>query len=84
MGIILGILFAFGATGYINRNGTILGSMGGEADSTSPLNVQFSPVFSFLMIFEALLFGLIVSVMFGFLPARKAARMHPINAIRYE
>jgi len=84
LGIILGILFAFGATTYINRNGTILGSMRGEDNSTSPLNVQFSPVFSFLMIFESLLFGLVVSVIFGLLPARKAARMHPINAIRYE
>ena len=61
-GIILGILFAFGATSYINQRGTILGSMGGGDNSTSPLDVQFSPVFSFLMIFEALLFGLIVSV----------------------
>jgi putative ABC transport system permease protein len=84
LGIILGILFAFGATAYINRSGTILGSMGGEENSTSPLNVQFSPVFSFLMIFEALMFGLVVSVIFGFLPARKAARMLPVDAIRYE
>ena len=84
LGIILGILFAFGATAFINQNGTILGSMGGEEDSTSPLDVQFNPVFSFLMIFQALMFGLVVSIIFGLLPARKAARMLPVDAIRYE
>ena len=54
-GIILGILFAFGATGYINRNETAYMSMGGDDNSTSPLDVQFSPIFSFMMILKALL-----------------------------
>lgn len=84
LGVILGVLFAFGATNFINQRESAYLALSGNDDNSSPLDIQFSPIFSFLMIVETVLFGLCISIFFGFLPARKAARLPPIDSIRYE
>ncbi|WP_371805426.1 ABC transporter permease [Candidatus Lokiarchaeum ossiferum] len=84
LGVALGILFAFGATNFINHRDSAYMQLSGNENNSSPLDIQFSPIFSFLMIIKTVLFGLCISVFFGFIPARKAARLPPIDSIRYE
>ncbi len=84
LGILLGVLLSFGAMDFINRGDNAYVQLSGEENSTSPFDIQFVPVFSFLVIAGTALFGICVSILFGFLPARKAARLPPIDTIRYE
>jgi len=43
-----------------------------------------SPIFSLWWAVGAMLFGIIVSVLFGLYPARKASKLDPVEALRYE
>jgi putative ABC transport system permease protein len=46
------------------------------------LEVPYRPDFNITLI--AFVFSLMVGVVFGFAPARKAARLDPIDALRHE
>jgi putative ABC transport system permease protein len=61
--------------------GIILG-MSGAAAGCAALNLPF--VFQPGIVFIAVLFSAVVGVAFGFFPARRAARMDPIEALRHE
>jgi putative ABC transport system permease protein len=52
------------------------GSQNGEAG--------FSPVFSFEWTIAAIIFAVAVCILFGLYPARKASKLDPVKALRYE
>jgi len=67
--------------------GIALGLIGGTVgvmivSNVSGSTVQASPAISSIII--AVLFSLFIGVFFGFYPANKAAKMNPIDALRYE
>ena len=61
--------------------GVALG-LGGSYLGAKPLGIPF--VFDPTIVVIALVFAALVGICFGFLPARRAARMNPIEALRHE
>ena len=62
-------------------NTTLLG-LGGAYGASRALEIRF--VFNPVVVVTAFSFSAAVGVIFGFFPARKAARMNPIDALRHE
>jgi putative ABC transport system permease protein len=60
----------------------VITGLGGALGITSLLHFPF--LFSWKMALLAFSFSMGVGVLFGFLPARKAARLNPIEALRHE
>jgi len=60
----------------------ILAGVGAAAGGASLLNVPF--VFNTWIVVVAFLFSGAVGVIFGYFPARKAAQLNPIDALRHE
>jgi putative ABC transport system permease protein len=61
--------------------GIVLG-LGGAAAVAPLINVPF--LFDPTTAFAAFTFSAVVGVVFGFMPARRAARLNPIEALRHE
>jgi putative ABC transport system permease protein len=65
----------------------MLNQQGGNTGFPSPQNQQqttVNPVFSLEWTIIALVFAVLVCVIFGWYPARKAAKLDPVQALRYE
>jgi len=60
----------------------VLFGLGGAFAATHFLKLPFSPPCA--MVLVAFGFSFMVGVFFGYFPARKAARLNPIDALRYE
>ena len=72
-GIILGQLGAFLCNGILN---TLAQGLGGQA-----VDIFYSP--SWFLIF-IMVFAILVGFLSGFFPAKKAAKMNPLDALRYK
>lgn len=79
MGLMLPVLFSGGMAGdFVGGNGGGFGGFGGSG------NFTLVPVLPLETIFVAIGFAILVSVVFALYPARKAAKLDPVKALRYE
>ena len=75
IGILLGCLLATGI-------GSVLGGMLLEQLGTSGITFSATPTFGAILVSFGVSVG--IGVLFGYLPANKAAGLNPIDALRYE
>ncbi len=79
MGLALPLLFSGGMTGgFVGGDGNGFGGFGGSSSFT------LVPVLPLETIFIAIGFAILISVIFALYPARKAAKLDPVKALRYE
>ena len=81
-GIVIGLLFVF----YINEIADVIASITGQEifDPTIYYFSEIPTIISPMMIFWVALGAMAIAVLASVLPAIRAARMHPVQALRYE
>ncbi len=72
IGGILGIIFGY----VVAKTGGILAANAGYS--------SLQPIFPWYLIIGCFLFATIMGAMAGILPAKKASKLHPVDALRYE
>jgi putative ABC transport system permease protein len=90
MGGAIGIALGWGLANVFARFG--LGLMGGNTQqgqaqagrSAIAMRIEITPILTPTVLFGALAFGLLVSVVFGLYPAWRASKLKPVEALRYE
>lgn len=78
IGGILGVLMGILVSSMMTGSGFSILPMGRRLGASS------APIFSMELILGALLFSLIVGIISGVFPARMAAQLEPVDALRYE
>lgn len=63
--------------------GYIVSSIGGSIAASSGFAL-LKPAYPFALIIGCLLFSLLVGAAAGFFPARRASKLKPVDALRYE
>jgi putative ABC transport system permease protein len=88
LGGLLGVPTGYGISYFLSF--VLSNFIGGQQQGTILQNPEaqqrptVSPIFSPWWAVGAIIFGIIVCVLFGLYPARKAAKLDPVKALRYE
>jgi len=83
IGSILGIITGAALAISIDQLG-IISSLASGTQNTFLGEVTISPIFTPDLMLTSAVFGMFVSVLFGLYPAWRAARLDPVEALRYE
>ena len=78
IGTVLGYLIAWGIAIVVTNMGVL------QSLSTNGGSVALSPAFSLATVTLAVGISLAIGVLFGFYPARRAARLDPVECLRYQ
>lgn len=78
IGTVLGYLIAWGIAIVVSNMGVL------QSLSTNGGSVALSPAFSLATVALAVGISLAIGVLFGFYPARRAARLDPVECLRYQ
>jgi putative ABC transport system permease protein len=88
LGAVIGVGAGWGIAQVTVRVFSTGGSFGGGIRQTNQATlangITISPVLTPTVLFGAIAFGLIVSVLFGLYPAWRASKLKPVEALRYE
>ncbi|MCS7115032.1 MAG: FtsX-like permease family protein [Nitrososphaerota archaeon] len=90
IGVIGSLIGVFAGYGFSYALSYMLSSFmnpqrqGGVLQAPETQRLRINPAFSLEWTIIAFVFGLIVCIIFGLYPARKAAKLNPVDALRYE
>ncbi len=73
-----------GGGGTFGGGGNPFGGGGGGGAASTFSNIAISPILTPELIMWAIVFGIIVAIVFGLYPARRASRLKPVEALRSE